>query len=684
MAEEYDRIVKTCCPRDCFDSCGILAYVKDGKVVRLKGDPAHPITKGQLCVKVEPFHLWVHHPDRLKTPLKRIGERGEGKWAEITWDEALDTTAQRLRGIMDKYGPESIFYLWGTGTHSNLYYRMIPYRFFNALGGATNILGTLCIAAGHRGVEFAFGQSAAHNPEDVLNSKTIVEWGKDIAACNMHFVPFINKAIEENGAELISVNPLATELALKANLFIQPYPGTDGALALGMMNVIINHGAHDIEFIDRYTIGFDKLKERVKEYPLDKVERITGVSAHKIEKFALKYARNKPSSVWLGMGLQHHTNGAHIFHTIACLAAITGNVGISGGGVNPTNRLGSDSVVDFSLRLEGLKKHKKTIPIVQFAECILSQKPHPIKALFIWASNPVTQNPDTNKTVKALKSENLEFIVVIDPFMTDTAKFADIILPGCSYLEQTDVGASYWHFYIQMQQKAIDPLPGSKTDFEIFRELAKRLGIEEYFDKTEEEYAFESIKKGIPATEGITLEKIKDGPFRFNLPDVMFADKKFPTSSGKIELYSERKANLGFDPMPIYLEPEEGPAKTPELFKRYPLHFISYHSKFSMHSMDYKNPLIREIHPEPTLEIHPRDAEKRGIKSGDLAIVHNDRGSVRIKGKVSKRVKEGVVAMEQGWGPEKGCANMLTADRLTDLGYSPTYFTCLVEVAKSE
>ena len=511
-----------------------------------------------------------------------------------------------------------------------------------------------------------------------------MEWGKDIAACNMHFLPLISRAIEENGAKLISVNPLATEMALKADLFIQPYPGTDGALALGMMNVIIHHGAHDIEFIDRYTVGFEKLKDRVKDYPLEKVERITGVPARKIEEFALTYAKNKPSSIWLGMGLQHHTNGAHIFHAIACLAAITGNVGISGGGINPTNRLGSDSVVESSLKLESMNKPKKTIPIVQFAECILSQKPHPIKAVFVWAANPVTQNPDTNKTIRALKSKELDFIVVIDPFMTDTAKFADIILPGCSFLEQIDVGPSYWHFYVQMQQKVIEPLPGTKTDFEIFRELAKRLGIEKYFDKTEEEYAFESIKKGIPATDGITLEKLRNGPFRFNLPNVMFEDKKFPTPSGKIELFSERKASMGFDPLPIYLEPEEGPAKTPALYKKYPLRFISYHSKFSMHSMDYKNPLIREIHPEPTLEIHPADAKKRGLKRGDLVIVHNDRGSVKIKVNVSRRVKEGVVAMEQGWSPEKGCANMLTADRLTDLGYSPTYFTCLVDVKRME
>lgn len=251
-------------------------------------------------------------------------------------------------------------------------------------------------------------------------------------------------------------------------------------------------------------------------------------------------------------------------------------------------------------------------------------------------------------------------------------------------MKQTDVGPSYWHFYIQMQQKVIDPLPGTKTDFEIFRELAKRLDIEKYFDKPEEEYAFLSIKKGIPATEGISLEKLKNGPFRFKLPDVMYADKKFPTPSGKVEFYSEKKESLGFDPLPTHLEPEEGPVKTPRLFEKYPLYFISYHSKFSMHSMDYKTPLIREIHPAPSLEIHPSDAKRRGLKSGDTVVVRNDRGSVKVKSKVSKAVREGVVAMEQGWGLDKGCANMLTADRLTDLGSGATYFTCLVEVDRAE
>ncbi len=680
---EFDKVVRTSCPRDCGDSCAILAYVKDGKLVRLTGDPEHPITKGQVCAKMEAFHQWVYHPDRLKSPLKRVGERGENKWAEITWEEALDLTARNIRETIEKHGPEAIFYLWGTGTHANLYYRMLPHRFFNALGGATNIIGTLCIVAGHKGVEFAFGQSAAHDPEDIINAKTIVEWGKDIGACNMHFMPLISRAVNENGAELVSVNPRLTELGAKAHLVIRPYPGTDGALALGMMNVIIEERLYDAEFVSRYTVGFDRLTERVREYPLEKVARITGVPASRIREFATKYAVHKPSSILLGMGLQHHTNGAHMFHAIACLAAITGNVGIPGGGINPTNRLGSDSVNDFSLRLDGMNKHKKTIPIVRFAESILTQKPHPVKLLFVWASNPVAQNPDTNKTIRAFKSGNLDFIVVIDPFMTDTAKYADLVLPGCSYLEQTDVGPSYWHFYMQMQQKVIDPLPGVKTDFEIFRELATRLGIGEYFNKSEEEYAIMSIKKGVPATEGISLEKLKSGRFRLGLPEVTYSDRKFPTPSGKVELYSEKKKSLGFDPLPIHLELEEGPDKTPELFKKYPLNFISYHSKMSMHSMDYKTPLIREIQPEPLLEINPVDAVARSIQNGDAVMVHNDRGSVKLKAKVSKVVRAGVVAMEQGWSLDKGCANLLTSDRLTDLGYGSTYFTCLVQVSKT-
>jgi len=681
------RIIRTVCPRDCFDQCSILATVEEGKMVKVDGDTATPITQGYLCPKCKAYVPWVYHPERLKHPLKRVGERGEGKWEKISWNEAFDLVAEELQKLKEKYGSDAILYHWGTGTHLALHYGILPNRFFNLLGGATNLTGSLCANAGHAAVAYTYGESLGPDPEDIVNAKYIIVWGKNLTSTNIHIVPFIFEAIEKNGAKLVTIDPRFTQIAGKSDVYLQPRVGTDGALALGLMNVIINEGLYDSEFVNNHTVGFNRLKEMVNEYPPDKVEQITSVPSESIIDLAREYASIKPAHIQVGMGLQHNTNGGQTFRAIASLAAISGNLGISGGGLGyPTSRYTYPRSHNLKLKLVEKNERKSTIPVVKAAESILTGNPRPIKGLFIWAANLVNQNPDTNKMIRALKSKNLEFTVIIDPFMTDTAQLADVVLPGCTSFEQTDIGVSYWHYYMQLQQKVIEPLKGSKTDLEIFQELSKRLGFGEYFDHSAEEFAELAINRtpGYSIAEHITIEKLKEGPVRLIMPEVVWSDRKFPTPSGKVELYCEKLLELGINPLPVYEEPIESPVSTPELAKKYPLSLISRHSRFSMHSMDYRNPLMRKLNPKPLVDIHPLDAQERGINNGDRVLVENERGKVILDVKVTRSIKPGVVSIPQGWSLSEGCSNFLTPDYLTDIGETASYFTCLVQVTKTK
>jgi len=679
------RVVRTACPRDCFDSCSILVTVEKGKMVKIEGDAASPITQGHLCPKGEAYIPWVYHPERLTHPLKRVGERGEGKWEKISWDDALDLVADRLRGLKDKYGSDSILYHWGTGTHFSLYYGTLPFRFFNLMGGATNLRGSLCANAGHAAIAYTYGESLGHDPEDIVNSQYVVVWGKNVTATNMHIVPFIFEAIEKKGAKLVTIDTRFSEIAAKSDIYLQPRVGTDGALALGMMNVIIGEKLHDSEFVKNHTVGFDQLKELVREYPPERVETITTVPKESIIRLAREYATMKPARIEVGMGLQHNTNGGQTFRAIAALVAISGNLGISGGGLGyPTSRFTYPRAHNLEMKLSRLDERKSTVPIVKAAEAILTGKPKPMKGIFIWAANPVAQNPDTNKVIEAFKSKNLEFSVIIDPFMTDTAQLTDVVLPGCTSFEQTDIGIAYGHYYMQLQQKVIEPLEGSKTDIEIFRELSKRLGFEEYFSKSAEEFAELAINRTPDKSivDHVTVQKLKEGPVRAKLPKVVWSDRKFPTPSGKVELLCERLSDIGVNPLPVYEEPAESPLRTPELAKKYPLSLISRRSRFSINSMDYKNPLMRKMNPKPLLDIHPQDARERGITHGDRVIVENERGKVILEAKVTGAIKPGVVSMTQGWSLSEGCSNFLTADYLTDIGENASFHTCLVQVTK--
>ncbi len=684
MVQTSRQVIRTACPRNCCDQCSILATVENGRIVSVDGDNT-AITQGILCPKAKAFVPWVYHESRLKYPLRRVGERGEGKWEKMSWTEALDLVAEKLLGLKDKYGSDSILYLWGTGGHLALHYGIVPFRFFNLMGGATNMRGSLCANAGHTAVAYTYGESLGHDPEDMVNTKYLLVWGKNHSTTNIHALSFICEAVEKNSAKLVTIDPRLTEIGGKSDWYLQPRPGTDGALALGLMHVIIERRLYDEEFVSNYTVGFEQLSELVKKYTPEYVEQITTILRDDIVRLAVEYATTKPARIEVGMGLQRHTTGGQTFRAIASLAAICGNLGISGGGLGfPTSRFTYPRSHNLALKLDEKNINKTTIPYPKMAECMLSGKPKPIKGLFIWAGNPVNQNPDTNNVIKALKSKDLEFSVVIDPFMTDTVNLMDVVLPGCTFLEQDDVGVSYWHYYIQIMQQVVPPLEGAKTDIEILRELANRMGFGEYFRDDAKEFVRQAInhKPGYSIVEHVTVEKLREGAMHINAPKIVWADRKFPTPSGKVELYCERLMKVGCNPLPDFEEPKESVVRTPELAAKYPLSLISKHSRFSMSSMDYKNPILRKINPRPVVDINPADAAARGIQDGDMVLVENGRGKLTIHARVEHRIKRGAVAIPFGWNLADGTVNVLTADYLSDMGDNACYYTCLVEVTK--
>ncbi len=678
------KVIRTACPRDCFDSCSILATVENGCLTEVAGDPQSPITKGHLCPKGEAYVSWVLHPGRLTSPLRRKGRRGDGQWEELGWGEALDYVADRLKKLKDAHGSDSILYHWGTGTHFGMFYYMVPFRFFNLMGGATNLRGSLCANAGHEAVKYTYGESFGYDPHDVLRSKYIIVWGRNVTSTNIHTTPLIFKAMEANNAKLVTIDPRRTEIANKSHRCLQPRVGTDGALALGFMNVLIEKDLYDHDFVSNHTHGFDALKDLVSRYSPAVVEGITGISRDVITEVACEYALTKPANIKVGMGLQHNTNGGQTFRAVSSLVALSGNLGRAGGGLDyPNSRFTYPRSYNVEMRMPEKNINKSTIPVVK-AGHHLEQKNTPLKGLFIWAANPVTQNPDSNKFIRAMLNPDLEFSVVMDPFMTDTAKLADVILPAATSFEQNDVGISYGHPYMQIQQKTMEPLPGSRGDYWIFRQLALRLGFGEAFPEDDMEMvkAIINREKDHSIAEHITVEGLREQPMRVKYPDVSWVDKTFKTPSGKVEFYCDRLKELGCNPLPDYEEPLESHIRTPDLAQKYPLSFITAHSAFSMHSMDYKNPLMHKFCPEPVLHLNADDAKVRNIEDGDWVRIYNDRGSIKALVHISRKVGAGTTSFDQGRAVNDGCANFLTADYLTDFGENAAYFTCLVQVEK--
>jgi anaerobic selenocysteine-containing dehydrogenase len=675
----------------------MLVTVADGRATALRGDPEHPFTKGFLCQKVSRYLDRVYHADRLKWPMKRIGEKGRGQFQRISWAEAIDTIAARFADIAaSKDGPQAILPYSYAGTMGKLQGSSLDRRFFHRLG-ASLLDRTICATAGAAGCDVTLGTRAHLDSEAVIHSRYIINWGSNTSVTNMHLWAIMHQA-RKAGAKIVTIDPFRSKTAARSDWWVGIRPGTDAALALGMMHVIWRDGLQDDDYLNRFCLGADQLRERaLKEYPVDKVAAITGIAAADIEKLAREYATTPPALIRVNYGMQRHFGGGMAMRTITCLPAVIGAWGHPGGGA----LLSTSKLYPFNTnkleRPDLIRPGTRTINMVQLAEALHGElAPPPVKVLYVYNSNPAAVCPDQTRVLQGLKRVDL-FTVVHEQFPTDTVDYADIVLPATTQLEHFDILGSYGHLYVQTNEQAIAPLAEAKSNNDVFRLLACRLGFEpELFEVSDQELAAESLRSepaanGYPPHEafgGINLQRLqKEGPIRLNLPKdyAPFAQGGFGTPSGKCELYSPRMAAQGMDPLPTYTPPHEDPQTRPDLAKRFPLQMVSPPVPSFLNSTFVNVDVLRKMAGDVTVEIHPQDAAARGIRDGQQVRVFNERGSFQARAVVGDTVKAGAVVTQGVWWnkytPDRVNCNTTTSTRLTDLGGGATFFDNLVEVA---
>jgi anaerobic selenocysteine-containing dehydrogenase len=671
-----------------------------GRAVRLRGDPDHPFTRGFLCQKVANYLDRVYHPGRLLYPMRRVGRKGEGNFERISWAEAVRTIAARFEQIAASAdGPQAILPYSYAGTMGKLMYGSLDRRFFHRLG-ASLLDRTICATAGAAGCEVTLGSRAMMDPEAAVNARFIVNWGSNTAVTNIHFWKVQFEA-RKRGAKIVTIDPHRSETARKSDWWLPIRPGTDAALALGVMHVIFREGWQDQDYLDRYCVGAEQLRDRVlTDYRPETVSRITGLPVADIERFAREYGRSRelfggPALIRLNYGLQRHGGGGTAVRTIVCLPAITGDWRHAGGGALLSTSKAYPFDANYLERPDLIPRGTRTINMVKLAEALHGELPGPpVRALFVYNSNPAAVAPDQSRVLAGLRREDL-FTVVHEQFQTDTADYADILLPATTQLEHFDIHGSYGHLHVQANNPAIAPLGEAKPNTEVFRLLAREMGFEpELFEVSDEELARRSLvappaycHPPQEAFDGITLDATKAGPVRLNLAVgwAPFAEGGFGTPSGKCELYSEREARAGRDPLPHYAPPHEDPQTRPELAAKYPLQMLTPPVPSFLNSSFVNVDVLRKAAGEVTVEMHPSDAAARGIADGQTVTVFNDRGRFRARAVVGETVKPGVVVSLGIWwnrytSDGVNC-NTTTSTATTDLGGGATFYDNLVEVA---
>jgi anaerobic selenocysteine-containing dehydrogenase len=677
------EIRNSVCSLDCPDCCSVLVTVENGRGTKLRGNPVHPVTRGFLCGKVAQYLEREYHPDRILHPMKRVGAKGEGRLERITWDEALDTIATRLHAIATEFGPESILPYSYAGNMGLLNITGMDRRFFHRLG-ASRLDRTICSTAGGVGLTQALGFKYGTEPEQFRHSKLILAWGANILGTNVHLWPFITEA-RRNGAKLYVIDPNRNRTGAAADRHYFINPGSDMALALAMMHVIVGEGLQDTDYVTRYTEGFDGLRERVKNWTPARAAELTGIPAEEIVALAREYATTRPAVIRLNYGVQRSERGATAFRTIALLPALTGSWKDVGGGLQATtsqafqvDRAGLERA---DLQQRALGREARMINMVQLGQALTEYSDPPVKALVVYNSNPASVAPNQNAVIRGLQREDL-FTVVLEQFPTDTADHADIVLPVTTFLENTDLYLAYGHHFLQLARPALEAPGECKSNVEIFRQLALRMGFDDpCFRDTEDDMIRTLLASGHPFLEGITLERLDREHFvRLNVapegqPFLPFAAGNFGTPDGKCHLDFE-----GLD----YVPPVESRHGDAALYARYPLELISPKNDDSMNStFGHRDAVDRQT---ATLYLSSDDAVRRGIQSDDLVRVFNDRGSCTLTASVNGRVRSGVVcAPAVRWAkrsPGARSVNAVTSERLTDYGGGATFYSCLVEVER--
>jgi anaerobic selenocysteine-containing dehydrogenase len=686
-------VISGACPHDCPDGCALETHVDaQGTAVRIRGRADHPVTRGWLCVKVNHYLEYVYHPERLPYPLRRIGPKGNGQFARISWEEAIAEITSRWYAIIEQHGAQCILPYSYAGTLGLVQGAVTNTRFWNRLG-VSRLIRSICGYAAEEAVLLTLGARLAPTPEMLLHSKLILIWGSNPASTAPHVMPFLRQA-QRNGARVIVIDPIRTLTARSADQHIQPFPGTDAALALSMMYVMVTEELHKPDWIAEHTIGWEHLLERIMQYPPAHAAQITGLAAETIIELARVYATTTPAMLRMSDGINRHTNGGQTVRTLLCLPAITGQYGLPGAGL-------MYSTSDWLKWNKAALGHEdeaacppapRALNMNRLGAILTGEADPPIYSLYVYNANPVASAPNAGQIVKGLQREDL-FTVVHELFATDTAHYADIVLPATSQLEHTDLHKPYGHLSLQYNMPAIAPLGEARSNWDVMRALAVGMG---FADPWLQDHADAVIREVLTASsthnpylDGITLERLQAaGSIPLAIPakeQVPFADGIFRTPSGKIELYSEQALAKGYDPVPGWvpeLEVRDEQKAAASLDERLPLlcpaahHFIS--STFGNQER------MRGKEGAPTLFIHPHDAEPRGILSGQLVHVSNERGWCRLIAFVTEDVRPGVLATTTVWwpkfSPDQRNVNWTTADRLADFNGGSTFYTNLVVI----
>jgi anaerobic selenocysteine-containing dehydrogenase len=664
------------CPLDCPDACSWVVTVDDGEAVSMRGNAEHPFTRGALCVKVNRYLEQTKAQDRILHPMRRVGRKGEGRFERISWDEALDEIAERLGEVTREYGGQAVWPFQGTGSLGYIQglEGFAGRRFFNVLGASIHD-PTICSIAGSTGLKYTLGTSGGMDPEDFARSKLILLWGTNPLTSGHHVWKFIQDA-RRDGAHVVAIDPVRTRSAAQADEHLAPLPGTDAALALGLLNVIVRLGAHDQAFIDRHTLGWEAFRARIEEFPPDRVAEITGLPEDRIVALGERIARTRPTAIRATQGIQRHAGGGMALRTLACLPGVTGDWALPGGGLCYSTSGHFKLNLPGLVRIDLLPHPVRTLSMTRLGEGLLDVDEPPVKALFVIGANPVGSNPHQTKVRRGLGREDL-FTVVLEHFPTDTTDYADIVLPATMQTEHLDVVAGYGHLYLVWNEPAVAPPGECLSTSETFRRLARRMGMTEpsLYD-SDEDLARQLLDSPHPSLAGITVEALrKQGFARLNVarPFLPFADG-FPTSSGRLEFYSERATRAGHEPLPGFTPPADSGDG---------LVLISAASHHFLNTTFGNNPELRRRSGAPTIVLHPGDAAARGISGGDPVRIHNDRGAFEAVAEVSERVRPGVAATTKGhWAKFNGGANAnATVDeRDSDMGGGAVFHDNRVEV----
>ncbi len=701
-----ETTVFSACPHDCPDTCAMLTTVRDGRVVGVRGNPDHPFTQGGLCVKVNDYENRVYSADRVLTPLRRAGAKGAGAFEPIGWDEALGEISGRWKEIVARDGPAAILPYSYLGTEGILNGLNVGDAFFNRLG-ATVSERTFCDSAAISAFFMTCGPTAAVDPESFVHSRYIVLWAINTISTNLHHWPFIAEA-QRRGAKVVVIDPVATRTAKQADWHLPIRPGTDAALALGMIHVIVAEDLVDHDYVANYTIGYEALKDRAAGFGPDRVAAITGLAADDIRKLAREFATAQPSVIRMGVAIERNASGGNAVRAMSCLPALVGSWRRCGGGILHMPIWAFPMKWDDISRPDWIPEGTPVLNQWRLGPALTGEIDRTVASLFVYNSNPAVVAPEQEKVLAGLARDDL-FTVVSEQFVTDTARYADIVLPATTQLEQFDLMFSWGHLYLTLNQPAIAPLGEAVPNTELFRRLARAMGFDDpYWERSDEQMALDALDWSNPVLDGIDLDSLRETGYarlKVGSPDdfVPHREGNFPTPSGKVEFESAiaRGGNLvlplfrqgyaamqpgeALDPLPDFVPQNESPGTSPALAAKYPLNMISPKSHAFLNS-SYGN-LGTQLHHagEQTVILHPDDAGARGIGSGGAVRVFNDRGAFCAIAEVSGDVRPGLVVAPMGYwaAASRGgrTVNAVNPPAFADYGNAPTFSDTLVEVA---